>query len=82
MKRKNRGLGAMSDGAFCLLSGTLKVCCAMVLCGWAVLIHIGPPSPHTYALRRLAEELYLSPAGVLLVGNLCALLLEERSGGR
>ena len=69
--------GALSDEAFCLLSGTLKTCCAMLLCSLALLVHTGGLRPDTYSLYRLAADLQSNAAGILLVGNFAALLLER-----
>lgn len=70
-------LEAMSEEAFCMMAGTLKTCCAMVLCGFMVLVHIGDVTPRVFSLYQLALELTLSPVGILLVGGLAAILLED-----
>ena len=70
--------GSLCDEAFCLLSGTLKTCCAMLLCSLALLVHTGGLHPDTYSLYRLAADLQSNAAGILLVGNFAALLLEQR----
>ena len=69
--------GGMCDEAFCVLEGTLKVCCAMLLCSLALLLDTGGLRPDTYFLYRLAASLESDAAGVLLVGNFAALFLER-----
>ena len=69
--------GAMSEEAFCMLSGTLKTVCVMLLCSLAILKEIGPPGPDTYRLFYLASQLESNAFGVLLIGNFAALFLER-----
>ena len=78
LKRLWLYLNTIRDESFCLLVGTLKTCCTMVFCAFMMLVHIGPTlTPHSFAQYRLALELALSPAGVLLVGGLCAVITED-----
>ncbi len=79
MKRFKKSLDGMSDAAFCLFSGCLKTACAMLLCAFALLVHIGTPTPSDLRLWLTAQELCSCPAGILLVGVLGAAILEERS---
>lgn len=69
--------GTVSDEAFCMLSGTLKTVCAMLVCSLAILTQIGPPVPDTYRLYYLASQLESNAVGVLLIGNFAALFLER-----
>ncbi len=68
--------GGLSDEAFCLLSGSLKVGCAMLICSLALLVHTGGLHADTYALYFLAAQLESNAAGVVLAGNFAALFLE------
>ena len=77
MKQIERVFANISDEAFCLLSGTLKTVCVMLLCSLAILWEIGSPGPDTYSLYHLASQLESNAAGVLLVGNFASLLLER-----
>ena len=77
MKLFESVFGSLSDEAFCVLAGTLKVCCTMLLCSLALLLEIGELRPDTYTLYRLAAELESDAAAVLLVGNFAALFLER-----
>ena len=69
--------GNLSDEAFCLLSGSLKVGCAMLLCSLTLLVHTGGLHPDTYTLYYLAAQLQSNAAGVVVVGNIAALFLES-----
>ena len=69
--------GTVSEEAFCMLSGTLKTVCAMLVCSLAILLEIGPPGPDTYRLYYLASQLESNALRVLLLGNFAALLLER-----
>ena len=69
--------GSLSDEAYCLLCGTLKVGCAMLLCSLALLWHTGGLRTDTYELYYLAAQLEQHAAGVLLCGNFAALFLES-----
>ena len=73
--------GGISDEAFCLLSGTLKTGCVMLLCSLALLIHTGGLRPDTRELYYLAAQLESNAAGLLLTGNFAALFLESRRRG-
>ena len=68
--------GALSDEAFCLLSGSLKTGCAMLVCSLALLVHTGGLRTDTYILYHLAAQLESNAAGVVLAGNFAALFLE------
>ena len=69
----------MSDAAYLVLSLSLLLSCAMLLCAWLLLLHMGPLTPAVRETWCMARELYTSPAGVLLVGAIACVLLEERS---
>lgn len=73
--------GNLSDEAFCLLVGTLKTGCAMLVCSLLLLVHTGGLHPDTYALYSLAAQLQSNAAGVFLVGNFAALFLESQRRG-
>lgn len=60
-----------------MLAGTLKTCCAMVFCAFILLVHIGQVTPHSFALYHMALELTLSPIGILLVGGLLSVIIED-----
>ena len=77
MKLFTAVFGKISDEAFCMLSGSLKTVCAMLLCSLALLIHTGGLRPDTYRLYYLAAQLESNAAGVLVVGNFAALFLER-----
>ena len=70
--------GSMSQEAFCLLSGSLKTACVMLLCSLALLLEIGRPGPDTYQLYYLAAQLESNALGVVVVGNFAALFLERQ----
>ncbi len=72
--------GKISDEAFCILSGTLKVVCTMLICSLAILRETGRLRPDTYRLYYLASQLESNAAGVIVVGNFAALLLERTHG--
>ena len=72
--------GNISDEAFCMLSGTLKLACAMLLCSLALLVETGGLHPDTYRLYWLASQLESNAAGVIVVGNFAALFLERGHG--
>ena len=81
LKRLFRYFSTIREESFCLLAGSLKTSCAMVFCAYMILVHIGPDAtPHTFGLYRLALELTFSPVGVLLVGGLCAVIVEDLLG--
>ncbi len=69
--------GGVSDEAFCLLSGTLKTVCAMLLCSLALLLEASPPGPDTYAVYYLAAQMESNSLLILLTGNFAALFLER-----
>ncbi len=69
--------GSISDEAFCMLAGTLKTVCAMLICSLALIIHAGGLRPDTYRLYFLASQLESNAAGLVLVGNFAALFLER-----
>ena len=69
--------GRISDEAFFLLSGTLKVCCVMLGCSLMLLLHTGGLRPETRELYFLAAQLESNSAGLLLFGNFTALFLED-----
>lgn len=69
--------GEVSDEAFCLLSGTMKTVCTMLLCSLALLLESGPPGPDTYRIYYLAAQLESNALGVAVVGNFAALFLER-----
>jgi hypothetical protein len=73
--------GNLSDEAFCLLSGSLKVGCAMLLCSLALLVHTGGLRADTYELYRLAAQLQSNAAGVIVAGNFAAVVLESLHRG-
>ena len=77
MKGFSYVVNAMSEEAYCLVKGTLRTCCVMLLLSLALLLHTGGLSPETYSLYRLAAELESSSAAVLLWGNAAALFLER-----
>ena len=78
MKRLYLYLNTIREESFCLLVGTLQICCTMVFCAFMVLVHIGTNiTPHSFGLYRLALELALSPVGILLVGGLCSVIIED-----
>ena len=77
MKPNKKSLTPLSDDAWEILLGTLRVSCVMLLCSLTLLIHIGTLTPRTYSLYRLAAELESSSAGFLLCGNFAALLAES-----
>ena len=77
MKRLKKPLTIPGEDALEILLWTLRVCCVMLLCSLALLIHTGGLSPRTYELYRLAAELESSSAGFLLCGNFAALLAES-----
>ena len=68
---------SVSDEAFCLLSGSLKTVCAMLLCSLALLRQAVPLRPDTYELYRLAAQLESNALGIVVVGNFAALFLER-----
>ena len=78
MKLLHSVFGSMSEEAFCLLSGTLKTVCAMLLCSLALLREASPPGPDTYSIFCLSAQLESNALGVLLVGNFAALFLERQ----
>ena len=80
--RFQKRLEEMCDAAFCALMGTLRLSCTMLLCSFAILVHIGGLSAETHDLYRLAMELAASPAGLLLVACIVSVLLEEKSLGQ
>lgn len=72
--------GNICDEAFCLLTGALKIGCAMLVCSLALLIHTGGLRPETRELYYLASQLESNAAGIVLVGNFAAAFLESRRG--
>ena len=78
MKRFTEVFGFMSDEAYCLLSGTLKTVCVMLLCSLALLLEASPVRPDTYRLYHLAAQLESNALGVVLTGNFAALFLERQ----
>ena len=79
MKKFVGSLNAMSEAAFCMLSGCLQVACAMLFCAFVLLLHMRPLSPEKSTLWYMILELSSSPVGVLLLGVIACALLEERS---
>ncbi len=76
-----RRLASMCDAAFFVLLGTLRVSCAMLLCSFSLLVHIGELTPANYNLYRTAVELAVSPAGLLLLAVIVSVIMEEKSLG-
>ena len=80
MKAFFRSLNRMSEPAFTLLRGSLQTACTMLFCAFLLLLHMGgPPRCETRELWYSALELYTSPVGILLLGVIFCVLLEERS---
>ena len=70
--------GSISEEAYCLLSGTLKTVCAMLLCSLALLLASSPPGPDTYRIYFLAAQMESNALGLVLAGNFAALFLERQ----
>ena len=68
----------MSETASGILTGVLKLSCAMLLCAFAIFITIGTPTLHNWNLYQLALQLTSAPASLLLVAVICAVCIEER----
>ena len=77
MKLLHAVFGSISDEAYCVLSGTLKTACAMLLCSLALLLEACPPGPDTYKAYHLAAQLESNALGVVVIGNFAALFLER-----
>ena len=69
----------MSEAAYTILAFSLRLSCLMLLGSWLLLIHMGPLTPAVRVLYCTARELYTSPVGILLLGGIASVLLEERS---
>ncbi len=69
----------MSEAAYSVLSCSLLLSCAMLFGAWVLLVHMGSLTPAERTLWLTARELYTSPAGILLLGGVASVLLEERS---
>jgi len=80
MKKFCIGFDNISEEAFCMLCGTLKTCCAMVLCSFMLLVHMGDVSARCFSQYMTALELALSPVGILLVGGIASVILEDLRG--
>ena len=52
----------------------------MLICSLAILLETGGLRPDTYRLYYLASQLESNAAGVIVVGNFAALLLERTHG--
>ena len=79
LKKAAQGILGMSETAASLLTGVLKLSCAMLLCAFAVFISIGAPTLRNWDLYQLALELCRAPAGLLLAAVICAVSIEERA---
>jgi uncharacterized membrane protein len=73
-----RRLKGMTDPAYRVLRAGVAVSCIMLVAALLLLIAAEDPAGDTYALRRLAEELYSLPAGVLLIASIVSVCVEER----
>ncbi len=77
MIRKAIGrMSRMCDEAWYIFMGTLKLCCAMLLCAFMLLA-----SPNcSYETTMLASALAETPQGLLMIALIASALLEERHG--
>ena len=80
MKRFIRSFDALCDAAFAMLAGCMKVSCAMLLCAFLFLLHMGDLSPDTVRFLRMARELVSGGAVVLLMGVLGCAVLQDLGG--
>ncbi len=71
-----RRMSRMCDEAWYIFMGTLKLCCAMLLCAFMLLI-----SPDCgYENTMLAAALAETPQGLMLLAFIASALLEDRHG--
>ena len=79
LKKTALGIRNMSETASSILTGILKLSCAMLLCAFAIFITIGTPSLSNWNLYQLALQLASAPAALLLLAVICAVCIEERA---
>jgi hypothetical protein len=79
LKKTALGIRNMSETASGILTGVLKLSCAMLLCAFAVFISIGAPSLANWGLYQLALELTRTPAALLLMAVISVVCIEERA---
>ena len=66
----------MREEAWDLLMNTLRLCCVMLLCAFAILVDVGSPGLDTLSLWRGAEEYSRVCSGILLCGVLASAFLD------
>jgi len=67
----------MSDAAWYIWRGALMISCALLVGSAILLISAGPFSPATYDLYRYAREMQRLPVGILLIGVLGSVIIED-----
>ena len=70
----------MSEMAYGIWRGTLMLCCAIMLCAFAILIDIDQSSADTWSwpLFELACEMFRLSASLLLIASLGVFCIEDK----
>lgn len=79
MKRPPLRIRKMSRQAYLFLLTALILSAVMLLCAFAVTVHMLNTAPESRTLLYLAQELYSAPQGILLISCIGWALLEDRS---
>ena len=72
--------GRMCDHAYWVQSLTAIAALALLLASLMIDLYAGELTADTYPLHRLSRELFRLPAGILLVGVIGAVCIEEIEG--
>lgn len=72
--------GRMCDPAYFVQRLTARVALVFLLLSLLLRLTLGEFSADTYAAYRLADELFRLPAGILLVGVIAAVCIEDIRG--
>ncbi len=55
----------------------LILCCALVFAGFALCLGAGEPGVRTWRTYRLAQAMAQTPAGVILLGGIGLIVIED-----
>ena len=76
IRKAIENMSRMCDEAWYIFMGTLKLCCAMLLCAFMLLV-----SPECgYEMTMLAAALAETPQGLMMIALIASALLQEKHG--
>ena len=82
IRRTIRYILGMSEPAWAMTLGGLRLSAAFLLCAFIVLVEIGEPRTDTYYLYNSALEMARAPIPLIMFFGLAGLLLEDFRNSR